>query len=89
MPGGLKVNQRPFKQAKLKQPYLTVVFDPRWRLPMYQAVFHDTIISTHHWTFDNLKFPEVQVTRELLSQLYNTAPLYNLSRSTLHQRLPP
>lgn len=77
-----------FKQAKLKQPYLTVVFDPRWRLPMYQAVFHDTIISTHHWTFDNLKFPEVQVTRELLSQLYNTAPLYNLSRSTLHQRLP-
>lgn len=55
---------------------------------MYQAVFHDTIISTHHWTFDNLKFPEVQVTRELLSQLYNTAPLYNLSRSTLHQRLP-
>ncbi|MTB39377.1 MULTISPECIES: glycoside hydrolase [unclassified Providencia] len=77
-----------FKKAKLKQPYLTVEFDPRWRLPLYQAVFHDTIISTHHWTFDNLKFPEVQTTRELLSQLYNTAPLYNLSRNTIQKRLP-
>lgn len=77
-----------FQKAKLKQPYLTVEFDPRWRLPMYQAVFHDTIISTHHWTYDNLKFPEVRTTRELLSQLYNTAPLYNLSRNTLNQRIP-
>ncbi|MFY3771718.1 hypothetical protein AHYW_002235 [Providencia manganoxydans] len=77
-----------FNKAKLKQPYLTVEFDPRWRLPLYQTVFHDAIISTHHWTFDNLKFPEVQTTRELLSQLYNTAPLYNLSRGTINQRLP-
>lgn len=77
-----------FQKAKLKQPYLTVEFDPRWRLPMYQAAFHDAIISTHHWTYDNLKFPEVRITRELLSQLYNTAPLYNLSRNTLSQRIP-
>lgn len=77
-----------FQPAKLKQPYLTTEFDPRWRLPLYQAVFHDAIISTHHWTYDNLKFPEVRITRELLSQLYNTAPLYNLSRNTVQKRLP-
>lgn len=77
-----------FRPAKVKQPYLTVEFDPRYRLPLYQAVFHDSVISTHHWTYDNLKFSDVKITRELLSQLYNTAPLFNLSRSTLRARLP-
>ncbi|CFR30158.1 glycoside hydrolase [Yersinia frederiksenii] len=77
-----------FKPAKVKQPYLTVEFDPRYRIPLYQAVFHDSVISTHHWTYDNLKFSDVKIARELLSQLYNTPPLFNLSRSTLNVRLP-
>lgn len=77
-----------FSPAKVKQPYLTVVFDPRYRLPLYQAVFHDAVISSHHWTYDNLKFTDVKTTRGLLSQLYNTPPLFNLSRSTLQTRLP-
>lgn len=77
-----------FKPGKLKDIYLTTEFDPRWRLPLYQAVFHDAVITTHHWTLDNLKFPAVTTTRELLSQLYNTPPLYNLSRNTVQTRLP-
>ncbi|OTA19832.1 hypothetical protein Xbed_01951 [Xenorhabdus beddingii] len=77
-----------FRPAKVKQPYLTVEFDPRYRLPLYQAVFHDAVISSHHWTYDNLKFSDVKTTRELLSQLYNTPPLFNLNRSTLKARLP-
>lgn len=83
-------NEQPatfFKPAKVKQPWLTVEFDPRYRLPLYQAVFHDAVISTHHWSYDNLKFNDVKTTRELLSQLYNTPPLFNLSRSTLQARL--
>lgn len=77
-----------FSPAKVKPLYRTVVFDPRYRLPLYQAVFHDAVIATHHWTFDNLKFSDVKTTRALLSQLYNTPPLFNLSRSTLKARLP-
>jgi len=77
-----------FSPAKVKPLYRTVVFDPRYRLPLYQAVFHDAVIATHHWTFDNLKFSDVKTTRALLSQLYNTPPLFNLSRSTLKERLP-
>ncbi|WP_213989577.1 glycoside hydrolase [Sodalis sp. dw_96] len=77
-----------FNPAKVKQPYLTVRFDPRYRLPLYQAVFHDAVISSHHWTYDNLKFIDVKTTRTLLSQLYNTPPLFNLSRGTLRARLP-
>lgn len=77
-----------FRPAQLKPIYRTVVFDPRYRLPLYQAVFHDAVINTHHWTLDNLKFPEVIRTRNLLSQLYNTPPLFNVSRATLRERLP-
>lgn len=77
-----------FSPAKVKPLYYTVIFDPRYRLPLYQAVFHDSVITTHHWTFDNLKFRNVKITRALLSQLYNTPPLFNLSRSTLKLRLP-
>ncbi|MDN5248838.1 MAG: glycoside hydrolase [Alphaproteobacteria bacterium] len=77
-----------FATAKVKPLYRTVAFDPRYRLPLYQAVFHDSVITTHHWTLDNLKFSEVKQTRNLLSQLYNTPPLFNLSRSTLKARLP-
>ncbi len=77
-----------FRPAKVKQPYRTVEFDPRYRLPLYQAVFHDAIVSSHHWNYDNLKFSDVQTTRSLLSQLYNTAPMFHLSRATLAARLP-
>jgi hypothetical protein len=77
-----------FHPAQLKPLYLTVIFDPRYRLPLYQAVFHDAVITTHHWTLDNLKFPEVKTTRDLLSLLYNTPALFNLSRDTLTARLP-
>ncbi|MEG3130426.1 glycoside hydrolase [Pantoea cypripedii] len=77
-----------FHPAQLKPLYRTVIFDPRYRLPLYQAVFHDAVINTHHWTLDNLKFPEVKTTRDLLSLLYNTPALFNLSRDTLAARLP-
>ena len=77
-----------FTSVKVKPRYRPVMLDPRYRLPLYQAVFHDSVISTHHWTFDNLKFSDVKATRALLSQLYNTPPLFNLSRTTLKARLP-
>ncbi|MGN7972940.1 glycoside hydrolase [Serratia sp. 22264] len=77
-----------FSPAKVKEPYRTVEFDPRYRLPLYQAVFHDAIISSHHWNYDNLKFSDVKTLRSLLSQLYNTAPMFHLSRATLQARLP-
>ncbi|WP_413724492.1 glycoside hydrolase [Sodalis sp. RH16] len=89
--GGWWPNAQPdlfFRPAKVKQPYLTVQFDPRYRLPLYQAVYHDAVISSHHWNYDNLKFSDVKTVRALLSQLYNTPPLFNLSRGTLRDRLP-
>ncbi|MDZ4305048.1 MAG: glycoside hydrolase, partial [Pseudomonas sp.] len=77
-----------FKHVPLKEPLRTVYFAPAMRLPLYQAVFHGSVITTHHWLFDSLKLSNVQVESELTQLLYNVPPLYHLSAATLKQRLP-
>ena len=77
-----------FKQVPLKEPFRTVYFEPSMRLPLYQAVFHGSVITTHHWLFDSLKLSNVQAENELTQLLYNVPPLYHLSASTVKQRLP-
>jgi hypothetical protein len=77
-----------FQPVRLKPRYLKTVFNPADRLPLYQAVFHDAVLNSHHWLLDNLKFPGIREERALLGLLYNTPPLVNLSRSTLDSRLP-
>jgi hypothetical protein len=77
-----------FKSVPLKEPYRTLYFDPRTRLPLYQAVFHDAVILTHHWGSDQLKYANVAAERALLQQLYNVPPLFHLSVGTMADRLP-
>jgi hypothetical protein len=77
-----------FKPVPLKEPYRRIHFDPTTRLPMYQTVFHGSVITTHHWLFDSLKLSNVRVPNELTQLLYNVPPLYHLSAATLSERLP-
>ncbi|MCS3415900.1 hypothetical protein M2399_000102 [Pseudomonas sp. BIGb0450] len=77
-----------FKSVPLKEPFRTVYFDPTMRLPLYQAVFHGSVITTHHWLFDSLKLSNVRRENELTQLLYNVPPLYHLSAATVKQRLP-
>jgi hypothetical protein len=84
-------NEQPqvfFKNVPLKEPYRTIHFAPQTRLPLYQAVFHGSVITSHHWLFDSLKLSNVRVENELAQLLYNVPPLYHLSAETLKQRLP-
>lgn len=77
-----------FKPVPLKEPYRALYFDPRTRLPLYQAVFHDAVLVTHHWAFDQLKLANVATERALMQQLYNVPPLFHVSAATLAARLP-
>ncbi|HEX8595200.1 MAG TPA: glycoside hydrolase [Pseudomonas sp.] len=77
-----------FKPTPVKEPYLSMHFDPATRLPLYQAVFHGSLITSHHWLFDSLKLSNVRAWNELVQLLYNVPPLYNLSTDTLKERLP-
>ena len=48
--------------AELHSPY----FDPAVRVPLYRAAVGDELVTTHHWSFDSLKFENLSITRELL-----------------------
>ncbi|OEE93810.1 glycoside hydrolase, partial [Vibrio crassostreae] len=69
-----------FKPAEVKEPYKSLLFSPQYRIPLYQAVFHDEAINTHHWHSDSLKFTNVQAERDLTAMLYNTPPMVHLTR---------
>lgn len=77
-----------FKPVPLKEPYRSLYFDPRTRLPLYQAVFHDAVLVTQHWAFDQLKLNNLTASRAITQQLYNVPPLFHLSAGTLRERLP-
>ncbi|UTV30559.1 glycoside hydrolase [Photobacterium atrarenae] len=69
-----------FQPAKVKAPYQTLLFAPQFRIPLYQAVFHDEVINSHHWHSDSLKFSNVRTERDLIGMLYNTPAMVHLSR---------
>lgn len=69
-----------FQSAKVKEPYKSLLFAPQYRVPLYQTVFHNEVINSHHWHSDSVKFSNVQVERDLASMLYNTPPMVQLSR---------
>jgi hypothetical protein len=69
------------KQVPLKPKYAKFHFDPRYRLPLHQTVFHDSVIATHHWSAASLKFADQVQTNELLELLYNVPPMYHLNRA--------
>ena len=67
------------KQVPMKEKYTHVYLDPRFRLPLYQAVFHDSVIATHHWEASSLKFRGHVVSTELMELLYGIPPLYHIN----------
>ena len=69
------------KQVPLKSSYVYLYFDPRFRLPLYQIVFHDSVVTTNHWGSGSLKFKNTVGTLALLELLYNVPPLYHLNIS--------
>jgi len=77
-----------FAPARTKAKYRALHFAPGVVLPLYQAVFHGSIITSHHWTYDNLKLSDVAQDRELTQLLHNVAPTYHLSAGSLRERLP-
>ncbi len=76
-PDGPRVFVQP---VPLKEEFVRQHYDPRFRLPLYEIVFHDSVVSTHHWSAGSLKFSNVRETTALTEILYQCPPLYHLNR---------
>ncbi|MDD6030860.1 MAG: glycoside hydrolase [Kiritimatiellae bacterium] len=50
--------------------------DPATRVPFWEMVFHDCIVSTWYWTDYNNKFPKAWWRHDLLNAVTGTPPMY-------------
>jgi hypothetical protein len=74
------------KPVPVPEDYRAMYFDPRSRIPLFQTVYHDSVVTTHHWSRASLKFSNVAHITELLELLYNVPPLYHLNLAELEKR---
>ncbi|NWE46146.1 glycoside hydrolase [Pseudomonas gingeri] len=77
-----------FKPVPLKPSLARFVTSAQFRLPLYQLVLHDSLVSTHHWEYSSLKFSSEREHTALLQLLYMVPPLYHLNDRVLARDLP-
>ena len=67
------------KQVPMKEQYQYLYYDPRFRLPLYEIVFHDSVVTTHQWANSSLKYSNVLDMVALTELLYMVPPLYHMN----------
>ncbi|WP_229881913.1 glycoside hydrolase [Streptomyces alanosinicus] len=72
-----------FKPVRLPADLARTMYDPRYRVPLYQTVLHDSVISTERWELSWSKLPDQSRTRALLAMLYNVPLNLVLDRDEL------
>ncbi len=75
-----------FQPVPVKEEYRHIYFDPKYRLPLFETVFHDSVVATHHWSWPSLKTTDQAKTVELLELLYQVPPLYHLNVAEFQKR---
>jgi len=68
-----------FRQVPIKKEYELLHYDPRYRLPLYETVFHDSVVATSHWRNASLKFENIVDTVALTEALYMAVPMYHMN----------
>jgi Glycosyl hydrolases related to GH101 family, GH129 len=72
-----------FKKVSAPKRFATFNFSPQYRLPIYEAVFHDSVVVTDRWEFSLLKIKSMFGVRSILQLLYGVAPVWNLDRKEI------
>ncbi|HVH46596.1 MAG TPA: glycoside hydrolase [Labilithrix sp.] len=89
--GGWSPSERPgihFKEIALTDEERRELLDPAVRVPLFQAVFHDSVVTTDRWEMPLMKAPSVVVPRTLLALLYGVPTIWNLDRKALREHGP-
>jgi hypothetical protein len=68
------------KEVKIKPLYEYVYLDNRFNLPLFQLVYNNSVITSHHWEWGTLKIPKLVKEREIQEILYNIPPMYHIDR---------
>lgn len=88
--GGWRPYGRPdiFFRSIATPTALRPLFDPAYRIPLYQAAFHELVVSTDRWEFSPVKLRDLVQVRALLQLLYGVPPMWTLDRRAIEAHAP-
>ncbi len=89
--GGWWPPERPkifFQPFSPPEEFVKAKFDPRYRLPLFQAAFHDALVVTDRWELSHNKIPKLMVTRELFELLYGIPAIWALDQKAIKEQSP-
>ncbi|MGY5080345.1 glycoside hydrolase [Streptomyces sp. G7(2002)] len=75
-----------FKPVKLPAEVATAMYDPKYRIPLYETALHGSLVNAERWELSYEKLPAHKTTRALLAMLYNTPLNYVLDGPTLEKK---
>ncbi|MEU1115146.1 MULTISPECIES: glycoside hydrolase [unclassified Streptomyces] len=74
-----------FKPVDLPADLAKAMYDPRYRVPLYETALHGSLVNTERWEISYEKLPRQKTARALLAMLYNTPLNYVLDGPSLKQ----
>lgn len=89
--GGWWPAQRPakfFRPVEAEAEFAAAKFDPVFRIPLYEAAFHDAVVSTDRWDLPMAKVPSLMKRRLLLELLYGSPSIWAMDRRQLREHAP-
>lgn len=83
--GGWGPSKKPaiFFKPLIADPNYAIRYAPEYRIPLFQAVFHDSIVATDRWDAPITKFPNLYKQRLLLELLYGVPSVWSLDLKEL------
>lgn len=79
--GNWKSNPRPTQMVGTRvanDKYLKYSINEYSRVPLYELVYHDAVVSSWRWEDGNHHTPEIWWKKDLFNMLYGSAPLWNV-----------
>lgn len=79
--GNWKSNPRPTQMVGTRvanDKYLKYSINEYTRVPLYELVYHDAVVTSWRWEDGNHHTPEIWWKKDLFNMLYGSAPLWNL-----------
>ncbi len=81
--GDWRSNPRPTQMIGTRvanDTYLKYSINEYTRIPLYELVYHDAVVTSWRWEDGNHHTPEIWWKKDLFTILYGSAPLWNLDR---------
>ncbi|WP_036719481.1 glycoside hydrolase [Paenibacillus harenae] len=81
--GDWKNNARPSIMLGARtapEPYLQYSINEYTRVPLYELVYHDAVVTSWRWEDCNHHNPEIWWKKDLFNILYGTAPLWSIDQ---------